>query len=774
MSSVIDQPSRPEADAVPAPIGAAADADPTASARAGGRPAAATLSIVGGADPGAAAPRPALNQNPLPDPLLTALSQLLARFGNQKSEESLVAGIPHERPLQPATFTRIAEANGCRVRIQPRVISEISDLLLPAVLLLHDQKACLLLKQAGKPREDGSGGRHVILPCEPGAIEIEIDDAELQRRYIGSTIFVKPALVTEDRSIVAKRSTERDWFWGTIWRYKGYYLQGAVAATLINVLALAGTFFTMNVYDRVISNQAYTTLWTLAIGVAIAMSFEFIARNLRSWLLDNAGKKADLLLGSALFRHAMLARLENRPASAGAYANTLREFESVRDFATSATLATITDLPFILLFVWVIHMIAGPLFWVPLAAVPILMLVGGLAQIPLSRYVNENLREASIKHGILVEALDAAEMLKALRAEGQMQSKYERAAALTSRTAMKSRWVTALVSNFTSFVQSLVTVVMVVWGVYLIGDGQLTQGALIGAVLLSSRAIAPAASITALAVRYQQARMALQSLNRVMATPTDRDPNRNYLHKPAALGALAAQDLSFRYSPQSAPSIRGVSLSIAPGEKVAVLGRIGSGKSTLLKVLAGLYRPGDGAVKLDNVDLLQIEPADVRRHVLYVGQEAKLLFGSLRENLKAGNPYVDDEVMMRVADAFGVHQIASAHPRGYDMPIGEGGLGLSGGQRQAVALARAVLANATVLLLDEPTSAMDNATEAMAMNALARLCGGRTLVFVTHKLQLLDFVGRVVILDAGLRVADGPKEQVLQALKEGRIQGVRR
>ncbi len=379
---------------------------------------------------------------------------------------------------------------------------------------------------------------------------------------------MKPALRVEDRSIVAKRNTERDWFWGTIWRYKGYYLQGALAATLINVLALAGTFFTMNVYDRVISNQAYVTLWTLAIGVAIAMSFEFLARNLRSWLLDNAGKKADLLLGSALFRQAMMSRLEHRPPSAGAYASTLREFESVRDFATSATLATISDLPFILLFVWVIHLIAGPLFWVPLAAVPVLMIVGGLAQFPLSRYVNENLREASIKHGILVEALESAEMLKALRAEGQMQSKYERAAALTSRTAMKSRWITALVSNFTSFVQSLVTVVMVVWGVYLIGDGQLTQGALIGAVLLASRAIAPAASITALAVRYQQARMALKSLNRVMATPTDRDANRNYLHKPAALGALSAQDLAFRYSPQAATIDRGPVVERSqPGEK---------------------------------------------------------------------------------------------------------------------------------------------------------------------------------------------------------------
>jgi len=268
--------------------------------------------------------------------------------------------------------------------------------------------------------------------------------------------------------------------------------------------------------------------------------------------------------------------------------------------------------------------------------------------------------------------------------------------------------------------------------------------------------------------------MALRSLNRVMATPTDRDVKRSYLHKPAANGALAVANASFRYGPQAGDSLAGISLNILPGEKLAVLGRIGSGKSTLLKVLSGLYRPTQGSVRLDGIDLQQIEPADVRRHILYVGQDARLLFGTLRENLKAGSPHIDDESMMRVADAFGVHQFASAHPQGYDMPIGERGEGLSGGQRQAVALVRAVLSNPTAMLLDEPTSAMDNASEAIAMAALGRLCAGKTIVYVTHKLQLLDYVSRVIILDAGVRVADGPKEAVLQALKEGKIQGARR
>ena len=446
----------------------------------------------------------------------------------------------------------------------------------------------------------------------------------------------------------------------------------------------------------------------------------------------------------------------------------------MRDFATSATLATITDLPFVLMFVWVIHAIAGPLFWVPLACIPILVIVGALAQIPLSRYVKEHLREGSIKQGILVETLESAEAIKALRMESQVQTRYERASALTARTSMKSRNITAMVNNFTALLQSMCTVAMVVWGVYLIGDGTLTQGALIGAVILAGRTIAPAASITALAVRYQQAKTALTSLNRVMNTPTDRDPERNYLRKPTTTGALSAENLAFRYDPMSPDSVREVSMTLNPGERVAVLGRIGSGKSTLLKVLAGLYLPREGSVKLDGIEIQQIEPADVRRHVLYVGQDTRLFFGTLRENLKAGNPHIDDDSMMRIADAFGVHQMASRHPRGYDMPIGEGGNGLSGGQRQAVALARAVIANPAVMLLDEPTSAMDTATETMVMQALSRLSTRQTMVFVTHKLQLLDFVNRVMIMDGGVRVADGPKEAVLQALKEGKIQGVRR
>lgn len=699
------------------------------------------------------------------DALLTAFSLLLQHYGITKSEEVLASGLPIKDRISPELLIRIADANGCKATMKQRGLQEISDLLLPVLLELRESQACVFLKRLDEKRG-------VVLMPETGMQEVIVDLADIRDEYTGRCYFVKPDLKPDERSGIDVKPSPGHWFWRTLWNYKSYYLEAALAALLINILALAGTFFTMNVYDRVISNQAYVTLWTLAIGVSIALAFEFVARLLRGWLIDNAGKKADLILGSKIFRQALMSRLEFRAASAGSFANNLREFESLRDFVTSLTLVAITDLPFLFLFIWVISMIAGPLFWVPLLAVPVMVIVAGLAQIPLSRYVNENMRESSMKHGLLVEAVEGGETIKALRAEGFMQGKYELSSAVTARTAMKSRLVTSFVLNFSYVVQSLCTVIMVVWGVYIIGEGKLTMGALIGSVILLGRAMAPISSLTGLAVRFQQARTALSMLNKVMATPTDRDDSRHYLHKPTLTGNLATKELAFSYGPDLPLAVNGVEIQIAPGERIAILGRIGSGKSTLLKLLAGLFRAQKGSVIADGVDIQQIEPADLRRNVLYVSQEARLFYGSLRENLKAGNPRVDDDTMVNVASAFGVNAFAASHPRGYDMMIGEQGVGLSGGQRQAVAMARAVLTNPAILLLDEPTSAMDNGTEQAVMQALMQFGKDMTLVFVTHKMQLLNYVERVIVIDAGVRVADGPKQLVLQALSEGRVKGV--
>jgi ATP-binding cassette, subfamily C, bacterial LapB len=696
------------------------------------------------------------------DPLLGTLALALAHHGIARSAEALRSGLPVAERLTPETCLRAAAANGCNASLAKRPLREISDLLLPVIVLLEGGQACVL-----KARE--SAERWLVQWPETGSSVDAIAPAELESRYAGYCLFVRPAPKTDVRSGVADARHRGHWFWGTLWRYRGYYAEAGIAALLINVLALAGTFFVMNVYDRVIANQAYVTLWTLAIGVTVAITFEFLARSLRTWLIDQAGKKADLVIGARLFQHALATRLEHRPASAGAFANNLREFEAVRDFASSVTLVALIDLPFLLLFIGVIWLIAGPLAFVPLALIPVVALVTGLAQAPLSRYVNENMREASLRQGLLVESLDTAETLKALRAEGLMQKRYEHASAVTAATSMKSRLLTQVVLNFCAAMQSLTTVAMVVWGAYLIGDGQLTMGALIGAVMLAGRSLAPVGQLAALAVRLQQARSAMRTLNAVMAKPADRDPERDYVQAPDVRGALTTRQLAFQYTPDRPAVLRGFDWEVASGERIGVLGRIGSGKSTLLKLLCGLYAPSSGSVQLDGVDLQQYDPADARRFVGYVSQEAQLIHGTLRENLKAGSPLISDEAMLAVAARTGADALARQHPRGYDMLIGEHGTGLSGGQRQLIALTRALLTAPRVLLLDEPTSAMDNATEQQVMQAVVQLLAGRTLVLVTHKLQLLSFVDRVTVIDNGVRVADGPRQAVMQALTDGRV-----
>ncbi|MCU0757748.1 MAG: type I secretion system permease/ATPase [Steroidobacteraceae bacterium] len=723
------------------------------------------------------------------DPLLGALRLALAHHGIERSPDALLAGLPAAPRLTPELFVRAARAAGCNASVARRSLADIHALLLPVVLVLREGGAVLLLARGGDgadaeapPAGPGaaSAAASPIAPGVPwceiawpemGGARERIALAELESRYAGACFLLKPAPRPETRSGLPgpRPAAGGHWFWGTLWRYRGYYGEAAFAAVLANVLTLAGTFFVMNVYDRVIANQAYVTLWTLAVGVTVAIGFEFAARSLRGWLIDSAGKKADLVIGARLFQHALATRLEHQPASPGAFASHLREFESVRDFASSLTLVTLTDLPFLALFLAVIVAIAGPLAWVPIALIPLVALVTGLAQIPLARYVGENLREASLRQGLLVESLAVAETLKALRAEGLMQGRYEHASAATAATAMKSRLLTQVVLNFCAAMQSLTTVVMVVWGAYLIGEGRLTIGALIGAVMLASRSLAPVGSLAGLAVRWQQARSALRTLDALMARPADRDPARDYLAKPVAEGALQVRGLAFGYAPDRPPAIRGLDWAVARGERVAILGRIGSGKSTLLKLLCGLYQPRGGQVLLDGIDLQQVDPADARRHLAYVGQEAQLLHGTLRENLKAGAPQAGDARMIEVARATGVDALAAQHPRGYDMPIGEKGAGLSGGQRQLIALTRALLAEPAVLLLDEPTSAMDNATEQQLMQAIVHFTAGRSLVLVTHKLQLLAFVERVMVMDGGRCVADGPKQAVMQALSEGRV-----
>ena len=709
------------------------------------------------------------SQTDIQDTLLQSVSWLCDHYGLGRSPQALTAGLPKSGILSPSLALATLSNAGLSAGLVQRRALALPGQLVPIILLFKAQGGCIFLGKRLDPEDENKRNwlYQVILP-EVSNEPVEVTQSFIDESYSGFAIFAKRKAKVDMRAGAEVAKPAGHWLFSTLWRYRRYYRSAAIGAVLINVLGLASIFFTMNVYDRVVPNQAFVTLWSLAIGVVIAMVFEAVARYIRAHLLDRAGKKADLVLGTLLFRQALSIQMEHKPASSGSFANQLREFESVRDFVSSATLATISDLPFVLMFVAVIFFVAGPLGWIPLLLIPLILLVSIVIQWPLARTMKENLRESSLKQGVLIESIEGLETLKAVCGEAYMQRRWENFSALAAATSMKSRGLSSLVTGVVTFFQQVQTVVLIVTGVYLIDAGDLTMGSLIATVMLASRATAPLSQVVGLAVRFQQAKAALNSLNALMAMPVDHDSSRDYLAKPTLSGQIVLKGIEFSYpAPPMQPNpavLQGINLTIKPGERVAILGRIGSGKSTLLRVMARLYSPVGGQMFTDGLDVNQIDPADWRKAVGYVGQDARLFYGSLRENVMIGRPEATVDEFLRVLKLTGLDQVAARHPSGINLPIGEMGEGLSGGQRQLVSLARSLLARPTLLLLDEPTSAMDTQTEAIFLQHLQRATEGQTLVVVTHRPSVLGLVERIVVVDEGKVVADGPKDVILAAM----------
>lgn len=705
------------------------------------------------------------------DSLLDSASWLCDYYGQGRTREALTAGLAMSASLTPSLALELLAQAGFSVRLTEQKLSLLSDHLMPVLLLRRNGSACVLLgRRVERSESDAKDARIIYRTVMPelGNDSVECGESEIDDTYSGYVVLVKPNAKPDARDSETLPEPAGHWLLRTLWRYRSYYASAALGAFLINVLGLASVFFTMNVYDRVVPNQAYVTLWSLAIGVALAMLLEAVSRHVRAYVLDTAGKKADLVLGSLLFRQALAIRMERRPASAGSFAHRLREFESVRDFATSATLSAVSDLPFVLLFVVVIFAVAGPLGWIPLLMIPLIVGVGVIVQWPLARAMRENLREASLKQGVLIESVEGLETLKAVGGEGAMRHRWETCSAKAAASSMKSRQLSSIATSIVSWLQQMQTVVIVVSGVYLVGAGTLTQGALIGAVMLAGRATAPLGQIMGLALRFQQAKAALHSLNELMAMPVDHDVEQEYLARPSLTGHVKLDDVSFSYPSampqQNTPVLESVSVEIRPGERVAILGRVGSGKSTLLRMIARLYRPTGGKVLADGLDAEQIAPADWRKTFGYVAQDSRLFFGSLRDNVMLGRPDATTDELLNVLKLTGLDELAARHPLGVGLPVGENGNELSGGQRQLVALARSLIAQPRALLLDEPTSAMDTQTETLFIEHLRQAAAGQTLVVVTHRTTLLALVDRIVIVDQGKIAMDGPKAQVLAAL----------
>ncbi|WP_373766547.1 type I secretion system permease/ATPase [Glaesserella sp.] len=657
-------------------------------------------------------------------------------------------------------------SEGFENTLSKRALCDIPALSVPVLLFLKNEEAALVTEI----QVDDEGNRLYKLH-HPDNLSQWVNENSLSESYLGTCWFVKPRKSVDSRSELPEYNLPKAWFFKVIWRFKKYYYQVILSTFVINFLALVSSLYVMNVYDRVIPNQAYQTLWALSIGVVLAITFEFIAKMMRAYLTDIAGKKADLIISSALFRRVMGLKLQQRPASSGSYANNLRDFESVREFMTSASLLTLVDLPFLLLFVIVIWMIGGALAWVPMLIIPIVIIVSVLAQIPLSRYINESMRESSQRQGLAVEALEGIETLKTNNALNWAQKRWDFFTAKSSASSIKVKNMSNFVTNFTMAMQQLNTVFLVVLGTYLIHsespDSKITMGALIASVILSGRALAPLGQIAGLAVRFQQAWLALKGVNNIVERPIERDAERSYLTLNEVRGNLKFENVAFSYT-QDKESISALNLSIHAGEKVGVLGRIGSGKSTILKLASGLYEPQKGSIALDDIDLRQIDPALLRNQVLLLEQNPRLFLGSLRENLDLSrmDHFSDDKTLLDALSRFNLLELIRKHPRGLDMPLGENGLGLSGGQKQIIALARMTMRNPKIVLLDEPTTGLDNATEQQALTAIADWAKEKTLVVVTHRPQVLQIVDRIVVVDNGNIVMDGPKDEILKRLAQ--------
>ncbi len=657
-------------------------------------------------------------------------------------------------------------SHGFENTLSKRDLQDIPSLAVPLVLMLHNEEAAVVV------RIEGVGRNRIYFLRQIDGLEQQLSHDELVSLYLGYCWFIKPKVTADNRSDLPEYHLPKSWFWKVIWRFKGYYYQVILATFIINFLALVSSLYVMNVYDRVIPNQAYETLWVLSIGVMLAILFEFLAKMIRGHLTDIAGKKADLIISSAIFRRMMALRLADRPASAGSYANNLREFESVREFMTSASLLVLVDLPFLLLFITVIFIVGGKLAIVPAIIIPIVIIVGFIVQRPLSRYINESMKESSQRQGLAVEALEGIETLKTNNATGWAQQRWDTYTAKTSASSIKVKDTANFMINFSVAMQQLNTVFLVLFGTYLIHNEntaeRITMGALIAAVILSGRALSPLAQVAGLATRFQQAKLALEGLNNIIERPIERVPERKYISPSNIQGNITFENTCFQYQEDGKPAVSNLNLQIRAGEKIGILGRIGSGKSTMLKLASGLYDGSTGNVMLDNIDMRQIDPNFLRSQILLLGQSPRLFLGTLRENmdLARSDGYSSDQELLEALQRFGLDKIIRSHPKGLDMPLGEDGLGLSGGQKQIIALARMTLRNPRIVLLDEPTTGLDQATERISLQAISQWAQDKTLLVVTHRPQVLQIVNRIIVMDEGKVVMDGPRDLVLQRLMQ--------
>lgn len=703
------------------------------------------------------------------DPLLECLV-IFARISNRPvSVESLIAGLPVEPGASgpelfsidkpKGLFSRVAARAGFASRLIQRDLKSLSRLLLPCILVLRNGKACILESLDRKNRR-----AKVIFP-EIAEGEEWLDISELESQYLGYAFLLKRELKSEARARQPLALDSSHWFWGTLRKSREIFWSVALSSILINLFVLATPLFTMNVYDKVVPNDAIETLWVLAAGIVTIYLFDTLLRFVRTYLLEIAGKKSDIIMSSLIFSQVLNLKLSQWPQSVGAFASQLRDFESIRNFFTASTLATLIDLPFAVVFLLVVYYIGGPMISVPLIVIGLLLTYSLLLKGPLKHSIEATYEATATKNSHLVETLHTIKTIKALGAANYSQWIWEETSGVIADRSMRARRLSSSLSVVTNLLLQFNTVGLIVFGIYRIGALELSLGGLIAIVMLSSRAVAPMGQFAGLITSFEQTRTAYRALDDLMQLETERPEGRPYVRRAGFDGAINFRNLNFAYPESVNKSLSDISFSIAAGEHVGIIGKVGSGKSTLMKLIIGLYQAESGSITIDHIDINQIDPADLRRHIGYLAQDIELLRGTIRENIAYKDLHTNDTMLLEAAKVCGVDLFVNQLPQGFDTQIGEQGAFLSGGQRQAIALGRAVLLKEPILILDEPTNSFDNTTESIVKKRLHEYTRDKTLLLVTHKAPMLDLVERIIVIDEGRIVMDGPKAQVLNALK---------
>ncbi len=714
------------------------------------------------------------------DPLVDCLCLMAGHYGRRTSPSALTSGLPVPPVgITPSLFVRAAERVDLQAALAERSLESLAIAPnLPCILTLKGGQACILweVKYPDGHTKSGKKNKKKNEEIHPETCFLvqfpETKDEKqllplhkLKDLYVGYSFFVRPTARVDDRAGPEEIDTGRDWFWATFWKNRTIYSEVILAAIIINIIGLASSIFIMNVYDRVVPNSAFETLWALSIGIIFAYIFDFILRNLRAHFLDHAGRRADIKISAMLFEQIMGMTMAARPRSAGVLASNMKEFETLRDFFTSATLAAFIDLPFIFVYIAFIAIIGGPIAFIPLSAIPLVVGMGFYLQKPLQKVTRESMHESALKNALLFETIIGLETIKVQAAEGHTQRNWEELSDKASRTAVKSRQLSAFAQNWAVFIQQLVSVGIVIAGVYLISTGTITQGALVACVILSGRAMGPLAQISGLMTRLNQSMQALKQLDELMKKPVERPYGKHFVSMPDVKGHIEFRDVVFKYPDQKVNSLNHLSFIIEPGERVGIIGAVGSGKTTIERLLLNLYEPDTGSVQIDGTDVRQIDPGDLRRNLGAVQQSPQLFYGSVRDNITMGHETAPDRAVMKAADLAGVLEFLKDSPTGLDTQVGERGEALSGGQRQSVAIARALLYDPPILILDEPTASMDPASENRLRKRLHAICQGKTTILITHKGSMLSLVDKLILIDRGKLVAYGPKDEVIAKLQ---------